>query len=268
MEPNISSQTAQPVPEIQTPVTQTIQATPNNSSSKTKYILLSVFILLIIFLVGGGAYLLGVNKNSSSQKNTNLIAATSAPSPTLTPVPTIQPSPTSSLNSTANWKTYTSTLEGLSFKYPNEWTLDKIDCVNNITQQKAECAQLQSPKDKNGIPIIINYQYNDSGRKYTGAKAVDVKALSIPKSKKPFYLITVEETGFGTSMLGLYDKSIVVGAAVPDFTITSQTNSPLLVSMIAYLQKGVQQPMPYPTIEFKSHPYYNDALAIFESLSY
>ena len=119
MEPNTPSQTTEPVPETKTPVIQSIQTTPSNSSSKTKYILLSVFILLIIFLVAGGIYYLGVVKQQSiSQRNNNLIAVTSTPSPSLTPIPTIQPSPTTNLNPTANWKTYTNTDHNLEFKYP------------------------------------------------------------------------------------------------------------------------------------------------------
>lgn len=132
MEPNITSQTAQPAPETQTPVTQPIQTIPSNSS-KTKYILLSVFILLIIFLVGGGAYYLGgANQKSSSQKNTNQTTSTTA-SPTLTPIPTIQTTPTSSSDTTAGWKTYVNNKGdigevGFTIKYP--------DIYNVITGQQ------------------------------------------------------------------------------------------------------------------------------------
>jgi hypothetical protein len=175
---------------------------------------------------------------------------------------------TSVPSSAANLKTYVSTSEKLSFQYPDDWTLTKNDCVNSATQQPAECAQLQSPNDKNGIPVIINFQYNDPGRKYIGATAAEVQSLTVPKSKKSLYLVTINETNFGTSVIGLYDKPVKTGDNIPDFTFTSEAGGSQLVSMIAYLQKGTQQPEPYTLTELKSNPYYNEALSIFKSLSY
>ena len=184
------------------------------------------------------------------------------------PVAVSQSTPASAPGKAANLETYTSASEKLSFQYPNDWTFTKIDCVNSATQKPAECAQLQSPDDKSGTPIIINFQYNDSGREYIGASAAEVQTLSVPNSKKPLYLVSINETNFGTGVLGLYDKSVAVGDAVSNLVITSEANSPLLVSMIAYLQKGAQSPSAYTLAEFKSHPYYNEAVAIFKSLSY
>jgi hypothetical protein len=212
-------------------------------------IFIVILILLVIIAVGAYLFIFKI-------KNT------------LPPPAVSQSTPASVPSTAANLKTYTSTSEKLSFQYPNDWTLTKIDCVNSATQKPAECAQLQSPNDKDGTPIIINFQYNDSGREYIGASAAEVQALSVPNSKKPLYLVTINETNFGTSVLGLYDKSVAVGDAVPNLVITSETNSPLLVSMIAYLQKGAQSPSAYTLTEFKSHPYYNEAVAIFKSLSY
>ena len=119
MEPDIPSQTTQQVPEIQQPVTQPVSSSP--SSNKTKYILLSVFILLIIFLVGGGAYYLGVVKQKSTiQINNNPVTVSTKPSP----------APTQTTEPTANWKTYT----GATFvlKYPTEFSAITTGTTLNI----------------------------------------------------------------------------------------------------------------------------------------
>ena len=111
MEPNITTQTT---PEIQTPITEPAPSVPSNPSSKTKYIILGVLILFILVAISGGTYYLGVVKQqSASQKNINVVTATTTPTalpnPTQTPISTTDP--------TANWKSYTGT--SFSFKYPN-----------------------------------------------------------------------------------------------------------------------------------------------------
>jgi cell division protein FtsI/penicillin-binding protein 2 len=118
MEPNVSSQPTQPAPEISTP-TQPNQSTPSNPSSKTKYIMLATLILLILFVLGGGIYYLGVVKRqSTSQKNNNLATAT------------ITPIPTSNSNLTTNLTSYTSDKGKFSLKYPSAWVqpLNKEFC--------------------------------------------------------------------------------------------------------------------------------------------
>jgi hypothetical protein len=201
-----------------------------------------IIVLILLVIVAVGAYFVLKIKSRSTQ--------TSMPS------------------TAANLTTYTSTSEKLSFQYPNDWTLTKNDCVNSATQQPAECAQLQSPNDQNGVPMIINFQYNDPGRKYIGATAAEVQPLTVPKSQKSLYLVTINETNFGTSVVGLYDKPVKVGDDISDLTFTSEAGGSHLVSMIAYLQKGTQQPESYTLTELKSSPYYNEAIAIFKSLSY
>jgi hypothetical protein len=175
---------------------------------------------------------------------------------------------TSQNDSTSNWKTYVSDSEHLSFKYPQEWTLDTVPCVNSTTQQKAECVQVHSPKDTNGVPITIYYQYNDPGENYVnGLKVEEMQPLNIANSKKSLYLVTAD-TDFQTSQVGLYAKPVAKGDIIPNLTFLSQADNQTLVKMIAYLQKGVQQSEPYTLAELKNHPNYNEALAIFRSLSY
>lgn len=141
MEPNNTSQPSQPVipvvqnpapqtppvmAETQTPIIQPMPTVPNNSSNKTKYILLGLLILLILVALGGGTYYLGmVKQQPASQKNNN-VAKTIIPNPTSTPTPTPTPDPTSS------WKTYTDNIS--SIKYPATWTIVDLPLsVKNLT---------------------------------------------------------------------------------------------------------------------------------------
>lgn len=88
---------------------------PVSNQKGLMLLILGVAILLII--VAGGAYYLG-------SKNTNLTSkpevpqpATSATTPTLNPI-------TSTEDSTAGWKTYTSTEGKYSIKYPQDWVVE------------------------------------------------------------------------------------------------------------------------------------------------
>jgi len=157
MEPNISSQPQ--TPEVKNPIKQPVSSTPANPSSKTKYILIAVLVLLVLFAVGG-AYYLGI-KNQSSQNN-NQITATIKPSPTLTPVPTIQPSPTSSLNLTTNWKTYTFPNSNVSFLYPPTWSLNSyrtIDATNPNFPYSSQIIDVTSNTKYNDQPFELQFEY-------------------------------------------------------------------------------------------------------------
>ena len=92
---NLNSQTINPI------VDQTNPVTPKPSYFNKKILSLSIF---IIFLFGLGIFV----KSLKPQ-----------PIPSPTPLAVIKPTPTSDL--TANWKTYTNTKYGYSFKYPSSF---------------------------------------------------------------------------------------------------------------------------------------------------
>ena len=112
---NIGNKTTQETPSQPEPVQQ--QSVPQPSSSvssvepkpqglgRSKGILWIGIALLVLALVGVGAYFLGSRKT----------ATTVTPEPVLTQIPTPTP------DSTANWKIYTTREYGYSVKYPPDW---------------------------------------------------------------------------------------------------------------------------------------------------
>lgn len=127
----------QPVPPPQ-PVVSPSPVPPRKSVSFV-LIFSAIFALVI---VATGAYLLGLQKGSSSVS--------------VQPTPTIQaevkaipsPTPTVMADEMASWKTYTSTYEGASFRYPSDWI------IKTTTNQYLEGEQvtLTSPT---GVKVIF-----------------------------------------------------------------------------------------------------------------
>lgn len=72
-----------------------------------------VIILLVVLLLG----VLGYFAFTKGYVSVNL------PKPSASVIPSPIPSPSSSTDPTANWKTYSDDLHGITFKYPLSWTL-------------------------------------------------------------------------------------------------------------------------------------------------
>ena len=88
--------------------------------------------LLLLLLVGGGSYYIG-SRNSLSQPNKEQVADKT----TSTSIPTTINTPTAIVTNPAitamtNWKTYTSTTEKASFKYPPNWVSTKPAIETNL----------------------------------------------------------------------------------------------------------------------------------------
>jgi len=111
MDPN---QQAQPM-QAETPVQPELQQPVNNiSPSRNKWKLVLLIIILLV-IVGAGAYLLGTKQNiflSQNQQKINPIIVQASPAP----IP---------VDSTANWKIYLSDEHGFEFKYPSAILLTK-----------------------------------------------------------------------------------------------------------------------------------------------
>ena len=96
-------------------------------------------IVVAVAILGAGGYLslaerLGpqfLNQPQSSQSATQQS----------TPTPTASPSTTPTPNPAANWLTYTSPQEKLSFKYPLDWTLTRVASMD----PNGDAVQLLSP---------------------------------------------------------------------------------------------------------------------------
>lgn len=121
MDPN-AQQIQQPV--APQPVQQQVpQQAPQIPSSPSRLslpkILLSILGVIIVLCLMGGSYYLGTQKNATivSYQKTAVV-----PTKSVTVVPTSFATSTPDL--TANWKTYTDASNGLSIKYPENWSYD------------------------------------------------------------------------------------------------------------------------------------------------
>ncbi len=76
--------------------------------------------ILIIIVVAGGAYFLG--KSANSKPSSTPVVTSQSPQPALIPqsTPDASPAPTGA-GETTNWKIYTNSEYGFSFKYPSNW---------------------------------------------------------------------------------------------------------------------------------------------------
>jgi hypothetical protein len=174
-------------PDTQTPFIQPTPSVPRTPTTKTKYILLGLLILLILVALGGGIYYLGVVKQQPTSQKNNNVTKTITPYPSSTPTSTPTPDPTIS------WKTYKDNISLI--KYPSTWTIVDLPLgVKNLT-----CISIMKDKQTyQGIPycsstdqfssIYPEYINNQNNPKitingYDGYK--DMSALG----KGGFYLI-------------------------------------------------------------------------------
>lgn len=102
---------------------------PHNPLNWLKLLIGAVIVLLVIAGVGIGNFLLGSNKNTPVQTACTMEAklcpdgssvGRSGPKCEFSPCPSPTPDPT------ANWKTYTNTEFGFSFKYPDNYRVEDI----------------------------------------------------------------------------------------------------------------------------------------------
>ena len=118
MEENISQQQSE---AVQTPTNNT-----PNSIWKSKLLLISGRVLLIV-LVGLGGFFLGKILSQPKTPPPSTISQLS-PTSTSSPTPPTQiPTPTPTTDPIANWKAYTNTKYGYSIKYPADWT-EQLKC--------------------------------------------------------------------------------------------------------------------------------------------
>src|SRR5437868_750332 len=58
------------------------------------------------------------------------------------------------------WEKYTSSQEGISFRYPKTWSFEAYPCANSENNIKAECAQARSPISNNSLEIRFIFNSN------------------------------------------------------------------------------------------------------------
>lgn len=158
-----------------------VNASPK--SNVARYVVLAV--VLSAVTTGGIVYAIQ-NKRSNDEKATlqaqvdNLqlriaAASTATPSPTATATAETSPSPTA--DATANWKTYSG--QGISFKYPSDWTVHAAS-VGSGTEISLLSSKEYRVEEGSFSPIIITiYQDTSSASidNYLADSSADYKAL-------------------------------------------------------------------------------------------
>ncbi len=124
----------QPVPVAPT------SSTPVTSHSN-KSALYVVLVVVLLAVVGAGSYFLGQQSGTQTAQ-----PAASIPTPT-TP-PTV-PTP----DETANWKTYSSSKYGFSFKYPSNYTVEE-NKGNGVTPDEVTGYLLKDENGNTGLKFL------------------------------------------------------------------------------------------------------------------
>jgi len=130
MDPNISTQPTQPV-QAEMPAQQPLP--PKKNNSKKIFWIFAILFFLVAFTVGG--FFIGTKQNVFQNKQKQI-----------SPTPLSAEASAKVDDPTANWKTYISTTEKASFKYPQGWIVVKPAIESNFPE--ADQTALQSPSGK------------------------------------------------------------------------------------------------------------------------
>lgn len=124
-------------------IEQTGQTIPIQSKPTNRF-LIGIIVLLFAALTSASTYFY-----LSWQKTAKI-----------TPPPQIKTEPTPTINSTSNWKTYTDTVNNLSFKYPPSWNIDqkKSTVTFHLKSDKKVFSIIYFPFD---VPLPSGYPQND-----------------------------------------------------------------------------------------------------------
>jgi len=174
------------------------------------------------------------------------------------------------------WKTYNATNEGLSFKYPSNWTAKDDPCVNPDTQVAGQCYQILTPQTAASPYIfVITYYWNQqkSSALNGGETIKSITPLNVSNSKTPLSLIafSVNQTSSeNVSSLYLTDQTYSVGQTVSNIpNVISQKKSGMTYTFSAGMQTPSAQYDPgYTLAQYRAHPDYNDVVKLFQSISY
>jgi hypothetical protein len=171
MENNISQPIQSTTPEIQTPLTQPYLSTPSTPSRKTKYILFTTLILLILLFLGGGIYYLGIIKQQSiSQRNKNLTTVTIAPSPQINKTTTAIITTQIPQTSTAPLSNNVYTLEDDGSVFLSDGSMD--------LQKVSKLFYLKYPDKYDFINVFTNYSVTSNNVHFTAQN--HVKGIGSP----------------------------------------------------------------------------------------
>lgn len=154
-EKNVAQNPPQAQQPIQ-PVENKIQVSKPASKSKLPMILIIIFVLLVI--LGSGIYYFAAK---SIKNNTPVTPPTAVPD--VRPSPTIEE--TASSDPTSNWKTYSDTQLGISFRYPSNGK------INKLTEGTSS---LYITDNSNNIPhYLFNIDIKDNKQNLTARQVIE-----------------------------------------------------------------------------------------------
>jgi len=192
----------------------------------------------------------------------------------------------------AGWDTCNDVADGVSFKYPSDWTVSGSSsstdpCSGFTLSADGQKLLLQSPPS-NGLAFLLwyfpavskaNLSKDNSAANTTSGdwQVVQYAAPIALTSGKSIPLVSYEDTGTNTqsddsrvSDMGLSSQPYTMRQTFHSFEgITSPKNSKYCVNMYASLAMPNSQEVQLHTLaEYQSQPAYNDLMNIFKSVTY
>jgi hypothetical protein len=177
----------------------------------------TVLAVVLVAAIGAAGYFAYINMHKSSQSPT----ASASPLPHETPSPSQDP--------TAAWKTYHSSYENASFKYPSDWAY-KQGPSQDPSASQAYSVTLTSPHG-----LVLKYDDAVSGIGGTcapGAKNVTLtkaQPVAAIKSSQTVYLAEnnsgVGLAGIGTEIMRSAPPDLDTGTCATFFTVASKVHA-------------------------------------------
>lgn len=234
----------------------------------------AVLILVILGIVGFTGYFVWHAKQNTDKS----LASNNSTTPIIKKK---TPASIQSADPYAGWSGCSDTSEGLSFKYPSAWTTTGLGTGGACTADSEHQLSLYSPQ-VSGAPYFFRVEYfptsasdgvidGDNGTE----TILSVKALSVPKSKVPLYLVAFNAPGSSNSNyvfeFVLTDQSYTVGQKVDHVKAAasqqvSGDHYQLTANMVT--EQGQQYLGEYTLAQYEAQPDYNNIVKLFESLSY
>lgn len=232
-----------------------------------------LLVLLTLIVIGGAGYFVAKHVDKKTPTTATTVSTTTTTSATTSP--TI-PKPAQPVNPYAGWSTYSSTNEGLSFKYPVNWTAQNDPCVNPDTQVNGQCYQFLTPKTASSSYIFeVTYYWNQQAASAlkSGETIKSVTPLNVSGTKTPLSLVSysINQTSSSNVFgLALTDQVYTVGQTVSFIpNITSQKQSGMTYTLTATMKTPSQQDIAnYSLAQYQAQPDYSNVVKMFQSLSY
>lgn len=206
---------AQSPVSVSTPTSQSVQIPPDKSSlSRARLILFGLLGIALLSIVGGGAYVLGINATKKAPVTVKVAS-------------NIQASPTT--DPTAKWKVYKNNL--YEFKYPQNWYLQDTSTGQFFyTSQQDEAAAAPSSKfsvttdDKNLLKITSADPIGT--KKEIGDKIFETKISTVSVGSHPAFKVKTEvQAGSQTDALPGWTVVIDMGSNILNLDITGSTDA-------------------------------------------